>query len=353
MRSNLGIWPNRQIVSMNLSSMNRTGLSVRHIHLRYFVSMILNIFNVLLRIGTQILILHLTIIRLILLVPGGGDCRQSRASIQARRRSGTGVACLKVYDAYRRGLFIPADVFGYVPRFMYSTQSFVEPNTAVTIAESSTFLRHNKFSGTWREIVLPSMHDARFKNELEAMMEELQTGSAYAAHFVSSGEGRFISLGSSFIITRGGDVNRIIEHLRDVLTYYEESYNEIMTGPVSLRIKYLGHAPELATKIIMKASGIKAVNKPWGEVGRVLDIPIPTANFHGLHRAMIILMNEQGHIDASNGTLGLKLQPYGLSQDWVATATRSNLSLINDLTGAYIRFNVASGEGVYVMARCD
>jgi hypothetical protein len=101
----------------------------------------------------------------------------------------------------------------------------------------------------------------------------------------------------------------------------------------------------------MKQSGIKENIKPWGPIGRTLEIPIPMVDLTSIFRLMKETFIKQGGKDYElEGTLKtLNIDAASLNlQDWQVMATVNNLSMTNRLTGSMIRFSPSSGEGVYV-----
>jgi hypothetical protein len=119
---------------------------------------------------------------------------------------------------------------------------------------------------------------------LSKNISKIPSGNAYAVLFAAQGEGRYASLGPSFIITANSDPREVHQHLRDNHHYACDSSNGTFDEIVVCRFKYLGSISSVKSSIITTQLGGKVFRSPKGDINRLIRLSMPLFDYRDIHR---------------------------------------------------------------------
>lgn len=197
---------------------------------------------------------------------------------QVRRHFGTHHGCLVQYPSS-----MTASPGGHFKNVLLPDNLEVTPApdaTPLSVTETQDFLARvgvSSFSGKWHTIILPPVLSTDFEMKIIEYINALPKGKAYAVLFSAQGEGRYATLGPSFIISADSDPATVIQHLRDNHHFVCENSRGTFDEMIVCRWKYLGKTSRTLGNYFRNKVPSRPVShgKAANEMATVAD-PIPT-----------------------------------------------------------------------------
>jgi hypothetical protein len=174
----------------------------------------------------------------------------------------------------------------------------VTPNadaTPLSITETQDYLgsRPDTFSGPWKTLYFPPITDRDFGVQLANAIKSVAPGKAYAVLFTAQGQGRYATLGPSFIVTSNSDPDTVLQHLRDNHHFAQENSRGTFNDAIICKYRYLGYSSKVLPDIMRSKTPTKRTTSPSGLTRQTLALPLPNFNLAHIHDKLNSLYSDK------------------------------------------------------------
>lgn len=169
---------------------------------------------------------------------------------------------------------------------------------AFTIQETQDYLasKPKTFTGPWKVILFPPITDRDFTVQLTNSIQSLPSGKAYAVLFSAEGQGRYATLGPSFIVTSNSDPEAIIEHLQANHHFACENSRGTFNDQIICKYRYLGQTSRVVPDVFRSKIPTKRTTSSKGIVRQTLALPIPHFDLKSIHESSLSARHDSNNL---------------------------------------------------------